>query len=713
MANSLWWWWETAVAGSAGAHSATQAGMNFNKGNYDGESWAELSAAIGNATHILSKTGGMDYLLGNVLVARKPLAKEVIDEVGAKGQELIESGMDAAQQLRSEIVADVHKDLLPEIQKSGQQIIGAIDGAVPQLQDLGELGFDQLRTLGNRVKILGKPLLSHYAGQDRPIPTHGLTENEIQKIRQMHSQAIYEKGGTWYPKYDTSNANPIQQKMYSKLTDKDKIPEFDIRNRGLADLQPRIEQSGATVVQGEGFEIRREVDGTEKLTWTRTIDDGTSRYTDEIQEFRNAKGDIEWRNMARQEFQQQGLIGGDPRQWNAWVEKDSYVVREHFDTTEKRVERRVLTEGSSTLTEEVNYARQGEVPSTTRTLTTADARYRVTRLERADGKVVTSFEVGPRDERVPMKQQLEEELRYDAPPSKVKYLQARADAARDAEILEQAGKEQAENLKRGNAERAEFEAQQQKEAREARQAEQKLLEQERLTKRQARLALEEDYRLNPKGKLSEVDPDRMKRGSDPAIWPLTLLEHSLLVLLLMTGLGDPDEGNQLVESRTSQTEAYNCLDMAMAIPSEWSGMSAQAYNDANKALQKIAAQIGAGDGLLSGKSLTTKLQEVIKSEASGALGMGLTASVDYTRMVLSIMLGVVMICQSIALKLYAVNPMWCYTFQLAVIPSIAVPAAKIYTSLNNLSHANAVTIASFTNELRMLKHQIDQIAPNA
>ena len=81
-------------------------------------------------------------------------------------------------------------------------------------------------------------------------------------------------------------------------------------------------------------------------------------------------------------------------------------------------------------------------------------------------------------------------------------------------------------------------------------------------------------------------------------------------------------------------------------------------------------------------------------------------------MVLSIILGVVMVCQGIALKIARLNPMWSYAFQMTVVTSLLTPSVAYFKKLQRLSEENALLIAGLSDDLCDLRQQVDEIAAN-
>ncbi len=675
MTNSLWWWWESAWSGSAGAHAATQSGINFQHDNLNKESWTELSASITNALHVAGKTGVLDWAFGNVMVDRLNSAEKLALHAEMLANKVTSQ---AVGDVESRIIDRFEHNILPEVKGEMAVVRDAVSEGLTKTQDVILDVYGKANQVATNLKIWKYPVLPHYTGPAGPGRVHGLTEQELLKLREMHG-AEYEGGKGWYPNYDaTAKDNPIEQKLFTRLKpDVDRIPE-------------------CTDPLRFGGPHRQ---GPETETWNRSVQNNNvagQNFRDTVSETRvydqNLNPKVTERTMTRT------LEESDARYFKVGGQQpartiDEYSVKEFYDADQRCI-KRVGIYADGTLTESISYDAQGEVAASTRTLEAGGLKYESTRIRVGGTSQVTSFKVNGQEV-------LKEKLLLDAPPDKNAYLLERYEAKETAKTA-------AEDAARAAAQyKADLEAYRQGWVETARRA--AAYERELKDKaRAARLAEQQDLLARPKAPMREVDPTRMKEGTDPSIFILNMLEHTLLVLLLLTGLGDPDEGDQLVKSKTPLKEAYNALGAATASTDQWSGGAAQAYNDANDALVRIAAKIGIdGLTLVGEKALVTKLRDIVQNEANGWL-----SGVQYTRMVLSIILGVVMVCQGIALKIARLNPMWSYAFQMTVVTSLLTPSVAYFKKLQRLSEENALLIAGLADDLCDLRQQVDEIAAN-
>jgi hypothetical protein len=212
---------------------------------------------------------------------------------------------------------------------------------------------------------------------------------------------------------------------------------------------------------------------------------------------------------------------------------------------------------------------------------------------------------------------------------------------------------------------------------------------------------------NPRGRLAEIRPENYKKGSDPSLWILNLLEQIILVLLLLCGIGEPDEGAQLKDSEESFNEAKEKLCEAKSDGVRWSGQAAESYNGAVDDFVKAVAAAGIDTGF--GRSSLTTLKGIVSSQA-GADAWSLLSGVSYTRWVLSILLMALMPLQGICLKLASWNPLWSYAFQISIFLSFAPTAANYYAQLARLSATKAAEINLVTGELRDLIRKVEDIS---
>lgn len=676
MTNSLWWWWESAWSGSAGAHAATQSGINFQHDNLNKESWTELSASITNALHVAGKTGVLDWAFGNVMVDRLNSAEKLALHAEMRAEQV---AVRAVGDVESRIIDRLEHNIIPEVKGEMAVVRDAVSEGLTKTQDVILDVYGKVNQAATNLKILRQPVLPHYTGPAGPGRVHGLTEKELLKLQEMHGEQAGGKG--WYPKYDaTAKDNPIEQKLFTRLKpDVDRIPactdparfggphrqgpETETWNRSVANNNAAGQNFRDTVSETRVYDQNLNPKVTER-TMTRTLEEPDSRY------FANLRGGQQPAKMI-----------------------DEYSVKEFYDADERCI-KRVGIYADGTLTESISYDAQGSVAASTRTLEAGGLKYESTRIDVGGTFQVTSFKVNGQEV-------LKEKLLLGEPPNKGQYLLERYEAKQAAE------RAATDAVRAAAQDKADLEAHRQgwlETERKAAAYERELEDKARA----ARLLEQQDLLARPKAPMREVDPTRMKEGTDPSIFLLNMLEHTLLVLLLLTGLGDPDEGDQLVQSKTPLKGAYNALGAATASTDQWSGDAAQAYNDANDALVRIVAKIGIdGLTLVGEKSLVTKLRDIVQSEANGLL-----SGVQYTRMVLSIILGVVMVCQGIALKIARLNPMWSYAFQMTVVTSLLTPSVAYFKKLQRLSEENALLIAGLADDLCDLRQQVDKIAAN-
>jgi len=720
-----WHVFETLSSGSVAAAAAGEAATNFSKGDIDKESWTELGASIGNALHVAGKTGGMDWAFGNVMIRRQSLA-----DAAATRLEFEKIRLETNLEGKVGDAVDFGKDKIAQ-------------GAAKVEEHLLDPAKDLLRGAKDAV------------ADGLWFPT-GENANAFPKIKGLeHDEArvVHEwnrppGGDQWYPKYDkTDEKNPVER-AYRRLTDDDKIPA------GPGELNQEksvITRPPATVTEGD-----REI-----TSFRIKTDLGQKNYViDEIKEV-SVNGNVTERSMIRnfEELTRPPDPAAQAEQWRTWgraegesgwdaakrwyqdpiglgkpgekmtfserirwkkpevdeqlrrfnaeeqakiarrnapdiVKKtDTYVVTEKFDS-EGRCVQRVLVSERGSITETLKYGEQerglggrlielgshGEI-SSTRVLRRADGTTVFTTSRDAEG--VTSLIPEGRSE--VLKQKV-----YFKAPDKGEYLTKVAED-RNAEFVAAQEKARLEELAR--AEQAALE--------EAARTEKLALQAER----EARAGFLEDLLDRPKAPLREVNrefnKETMKESVDPSVWLLTWCQNILLVLLGLSGFGEPEEGHEeLQASRDALAAAYADLKSAVAKADEWVGDGMASYNRANNDLMSALQQ---ADGLVK--------QLYYKVYAGNYVSWSLSSDVDYLRMVLSIILGVVMLAEPIAIKIAQwIGPIQSLSFQITVVTSNLPAALQKYLWLQTKGAPRYATdIQQIRSELDGLTRTVKQI----
>lgn len=188
----------------------------------------------------------------------------------------------------------------------------------------------------------------------------------------------------------------------------------------------------------------------------------------------------------------------------------------------------------------------------------------------------------------------------------------------------------------------------------------------------------------------KVNGKDIHEGYSQSLAILFLAQLCIQSMIFRCGFGEPDEGDQLEDSKAQFQKAYDALKDARADSKKWSGDAADNYNDANNAQMARAATAGVDGAMFSDidDSLATQLQDILSAEAW---------QVWEVKLILECFLTAIGLAFTIAMWINMISPKGAIAFQISVFMTLVPTATHYMVNLHSQSGDNADSIARLTS----------------